>query len=115
MDLCRCLYICVIRYFFFAVLESSSCIKQHKFEAVISKKQNKLSNFHQHVQENAEFTMEVEAEPCPNIEQEQKEKEKKHKTTIKRKNQEQKDIWKKWKRFRQHINLFWSLGLLRHH
>lgn len=76
MDLCRCLYICVIRYFFFAVLESSSCIKQHKFEAVISKKQNKLSNFHQHVQENAEFTMEVEAEPCPNIEQEQKEKEK---------------------------------------
>lgn len=76
MDLCRCLYICVIRYFFFAVLESSSCIKQHKFEAVIPKKQNKLSNFHQHVQENAEFTMEVEAEPCPNIEQEKKKKKK---------------------------------------
>lgn len=94
MDLCRCLYICVIRYFFFAVLESSSCIKQHKFEAVISKKQNKLSNFHQHVQENAEFTMEVEAERCPNKNR-NKNKNKKHKTTIKKKNQEQKDIWKK--------------------
>ena len=92
MDLCRCLYICVIRYFFFAVLESSSCIKQHKFEAVISRRQNKLSTFHQHVQENIEFTMEVERERCP------KSKRKKHKTTIKRKNnedQKQKDIWKK--------------------